>query len=68
MTQLSKLMIHHYAIFAEPARADRAAQGRNPDSSTPGVMNHDVNFAMDQYFKAADEILRIVHRSSNDHI
>jgi hypothetical protein len=26
MTQLSKLMIHHYAIFAEPARADRAAK------------------------------------------
>ena len=31
-------------------------------------MNHDVNLAMDQYFEAADEILSIVHRSSNDHI
>jgi hypothetical protein len=72
MTQLTKLMIHHYDIFAESARAGLTAQERYPDQSNhrsaSGVTKYGESLAMHQYFEAADEILGIVHRSSGDHI
>jgi hypothetical protein len=72
MTQLAKLMIFHYDIFAESAGLSRATQDRQPDRSsyrsTVRKARNGDNPAMHQYFEAADEILRIVHRSSEDHI
>lgn len=65
MTQLAKLMIHHYDIFAESGRGGRSAQS----SSRPlAITKNSENMSRYQYFEAADEILTIVSRSSDDHI
>jgi hypothetical protein len=72
MTQLAKLMIHHYDIFGESARECRTTRDRRTEKSggcmSPSRMNSSDNLAMNQYFEAADEILRIIRRSSDDHI
>lgn len=78
MTQLAKIMIHHYDIFSDSVRAGRPAQNKNSQiveksvsrTTLPisGGMSDGENQGLNQYFEAADEILRIVHRSSDDHI
>jgi hypothetical protein len=72
MTQLAKLMIHHYDIFGESARECRTTQDRRTGKSggcpIPNRMNSSANLAMTQYFEAADEILKIIRLSSDDHI
>ncbi|KAG0645463.1 hypothetical protein D0Z07_8681 [Hyphodiscus hymeniophilus] len=72
MTQLSKLMIHHYGIFSESARTSRTAPKQYRDitsqSFASGGIKNDDSVAVYQYFEAADEILGIVNRSSEDHI
>lgn len=72
MTQLAKLMIYHYDIFREPASECRTTRDRRTGKSggcpTPSRMNSSENLAMNQYFDAADEILKIIRSSSDDHI
>jgi hypothetical protein len=76
MTQLARLMIHRYNVFGGQARAaydshytaagasNNSAARNNSPSST-----HDIEeLSLRQYFEAADNILAIVHRSSDDHI
>lgn len=72
MTQLARLMIHHYDIFSESAREGRIIRDQRKENSggcsTPNSMNSSDNLAENQYFEAADEILNIIRRSSENHI
>ncbi|TVY40018.1 hypothetical protein LOCC1_G004739 [Lachnellula occidentalis] len=72
MTQLAKLMIHHYEIFSESAREGRIIRDQRKGNSggcpTPSSTNSSDNLAEDQYFEAADEVLNIIRRSSENHI
>ena len=72
MTQLARLMIHHYDIFSESAREGRIIQDQRKENSggcsTPSSMNSSDNIAENQYFEAADEVLNIIRRSSENHI
>lgn len=63
MTQLANLMTNHYDMFAETARG---VSTRKSQSDGGKATTH--SMSMQQYFEAADEILKIVHRSGDDHI
>jgi hypothetical protein len=78
MTQLATLMIHQYDVFGGPIRTGLARDcsnpwlGANPKSHEspwrPPRGNTDRDtMALDQYFEAADNILTIVSRSSDNH-
>ncbi|CAH0051943.1 unnamed protein product [Clonostachys solani] len=68
MTQLARLMIHRYHLFRQPAYSGQSGREDRPDSSS-GPMYLDMdNLCIRQYFEAADNILTIVSRSSEDHI
>lgn len=72
MTQLAKLMINHYDIFKraprEPLSTLERRTGKTRGCPTANYANSTENFAIHQYFDAADEILHIIRRSSDDHI
>ncbi|TVY86748.1 hypothetical protein LAWI1_G007124 [Lachnellula willkommii] len=72
MTQLARLMIHHYDIFSESAREGRIIRDQRKGNSggcpTPNSTHSSDNLAENQYFEAADEILNIIRRSSENHI
>ncbi|KAJ4361119.1 uncharacterized protein N0V89_001688 [Didymosphaeria variabile] len=73
MTQLTRFMIHHYRVFGGTGRSAlvrkdvtaKASPARN-DTSGDTNASHDT-MAIDGYFEAADNILNIVDRSSDEH-
>lgn len=74
MTQLTRLMIHRYELFADniSSRQNGGAGIPPPSEETIGQLTShlkDINNAsVQQYFEAADNIFMIVNRSSEDHI
>jgi hypothetical protein len=67
MAQLARLMIYRYDVFkgqfrvSLPTRHDR-------DDSTTSHANEGEHPRAKEYFDAADDILSIIHRSSDDHV
>ncbi|KAK9461900.1 fungal-specific transcription factor domain-containing protein [Lipomyces oligophaga] len=70
MTQLSKMMIFHYNVFGGSSRSTASktplSSGRKKSRETKSSERE--SFALEQYFEAADNILGIVKRSSDDQI
>lgn len=66
MTQLAKLMIHHYDVFGSAARA-AATFNRFSNKMRVGVKRED-DLSLSLYLEAADNILSITRRSHEDHI
>ncbi|KAL2784707.1 hypothetical protein BJX66DRAFT_348133 [Aspergillus keveii] len=67
MTQLARLMIYRYDVFkgrfrvSLPTRHDR-------DDNTTSHAKEDEHPRAKEYFDAADDILSIINRSSDDHV
>lgn len=74
MVQLAKLMIHRYDVFRslspgiKPEQEPANPELQNPNPTGSHSMSDTDNVALAQYFEAADNILTIVKRSSEDHI
>jgi hypothetical protein len=78
MTQLATLMIHQYDVFGGPVRtgwardclnsrlSEKSRSHESPWRPPRGNSDTDI-MALDQYFEAADNILTIVRRSSDNH-
>ncbi|KAK7206983.1 fungal-specific transcription factor domain-containing protein [Myxozyma melibiosi] len=66
MTQLAKLMIHHYDVFGSAARA--TASLNRFSNKRPGNAKRDDELALSLYLEAADNILLITRRSHEDHV
>ncbi|KAJ5982936.1 hypothetical protein N7481_005035 [Penicillium waksmanii] len=74
MVQLAKLMIHRYDVFRGLSPGVKWEQEPgNPELQKPNITGSypisDTNsVALAQYFEAADNILAIINRSTEDHI
>ncbi|KAH7129698.1 fungal-specific transcription factor domain-containing protein [Dactylonectria estremocensis] len=74
MTQLTRLMIHRYELFADNVSSRQIGRTGLPPASeeTIGQLTSHLkdtnNASVRQYFGAADNIFMIVNRSSEDHI
>ncbi|KAJ5464802.1 fungal-specific transcription factor domain-containing protein [Penicillium daleae] len=70
MTQLARLMIYRYDAFRSQSRQSEVnGHQRSGDATGRGTFSpHGVGGALQQYYEAADGILRIVNRSCEEHI
>lgn len=73
MTQLARLMIYRYDAFRPQTRRSEMKRGQrsvdHTDQDRNGTNNHNAeSVALQHYFDAADNILRIVNQSCEKHI
>lgn len=74
MTQLTRLMIHRYELFADNVSFRQTSRTGLPPASDETIgqltlhLKDTNNASARQYFEAADNIFMIVNRSSEDHI
>jgi hypothetical protein len=73
MIQLTKLMIHHYKVFRSP-NVDRITEASRDDTMQEKASSRgsepiipDLN-ALNRYMEAAESIVTLVNRSSDDHV
>lgn len=66
MTQLARLMIHRYDVFKGRFRVALSAQDGEQNSGD-GCKEDDQS-SVREYFDAADNMLAIINRSSDDHV
>lgn len=69
MTQLARLMIYRYDVFKGRFRVALPAHDSEPNSRDGShTAKEGDQSSVKEYFDAADNILAIIHRSSDDHV
>ena len=64
MSQLTKFMLNHYWVFGVGAVKSKTSSKQHSQYSKQ-LCGH-TNFALSQYFEAADNVLAVVHRSCEE--
>ncbi|KAE8387117.1 fungal-specific transcription factor domain-containing protein [Aspergillus alliaceus] len=67
MTQLARLMIYRYDVFKGQIRVAIASSNSRQDNNDETAPEGE-HPTTKEYFDAADEVLAVVHRSSDDHV
>jgi len=70
MTQLARLMIYRYDVFKGRFRVALPTRDSDVNRETSDIhaKGKTERLAVNEYFEAADDMLTIIHRSSDDHI